>query len=85
MNTLLLWMVILPAVAAVFCVAAPERLAKLIALGSSLAGLVLAVVLYCEFDAANAASMQFLYLAPWITQYQIHFGLGVDGLSFLCF
>ncbi|MCB0416320.1 MAG: NADH-quinone oxidoreductase subunit M [Bdellovibrionaceae bacterium] len=82
MSTLLLWMVTLPTLAAVFCLAAPERLSKLIALGSSLAGLLLAVVLYNEFDASNAANMQFLYLAPWISQYQIHFGLGVDGLSF---
>ncbi|MFM9880720.1 MAG: NADH-quinone oxidoreductase subunit M [Burkholderiaceae bacterium] len=52
-----------------------------IALIGALAGLLVTVPLYSGFVPATAA-MQFVEKAPWIAAFNIHYHLGVDGLSF---
>lgn len=59
-----------------------RQLSKWIALFTSLVGVGFAFVLFQQFDAGNSARMQFSWSIPWITNYGIRFGLGIDGLSF---
>jgi|ERR1700674_2547475 NADH-quinone oxidoreductase subunit M len=56
--------------------------ARLIALIGSLAGFFVAVPLYTEFDLTTA-NMQFSEFKPWIATFNIHYHLGVDGISTL--
>jgi len=51
-----------------------------LALGFSVAAFLLSVPLYVNFDAATAA-MQFTERALWIDTFNIHYALGVDGVS----
>lgn len=51
-----------------------------LALGFSVAAFLLSVPLYVNFDAATAA-MQFTERAVWIGAFNIHYALGVDGVS----
>jgi len=57
-------------------------LARLIALLGALLGLLVALPLYTGFDRMTSA-MQFVELKPWISQFNIHYYLGVDGISLL--
>ncbi len=57
-------------------------LARWLALAGALAGFVVALPLYFEFDAA-AQGMQFVELLPWIESYNINYHLGIDGISLL--
>ncbi len=54
--------------------------AKNLALGFSIAIFLLSVPLYARFDAATAA-MQFTERASWVPAFNIHYALGVDGIS----
>jgi NADH-quinone oxidoreductase subunit M len=56
--------------------------ARYVALGGSLAGLLVALPLYTGFDRTTAA-MQFVEKMAWIPQFNINYHLGVDGLSVL--
>jgi len=51
-----------------------------LALGFSLAVFLLSVPLYTNFDTVTAA-MQFTEHARWIDAFNIHYALGVDGIS----
>jgi len=82
MTNLLPWMVLVPLIGALFCLALPSQFARVFALGTSIVGVVLAGVLYFFFDAATSASLQLAYEVPWIPALQAKFALGVDGLSF---
>jgi NADH-quinone oxidoreductase subunit M len=55
-------------------------LARWIALVGAALGLWVALPLYTGFDATTAA-MQFQELKPWIPHFNIHYHLGVDGIS----
>ena len=55
-------------------------LARWIALAGAALGLWVALPLYTGFDASTAA-MQFQELKPWVPQFNIHYHLGVDGIS----
>ena len=57
-------------------------LARLIALIGSLAGFFVAIPLYTQFDLTTA-NMQFSEFKPWIATFNIHYHLGVDGISML--
>ena len=57
-------------------------LAKIVALLVALAGFLVTIPLYTNFDSAKSA-MQFVEQAPWIPQYNINYFLGVDGISVL--
>ena len=57
-------------------------LARVLALCGALAGLLVALPLYCGFDTATAA-MQFVENRPWIPRFDVNYHLGVDGISML--
>ena len=56
--------------------------ARALALVVALAGFLVTLPLYFDFDHASAA-MQFVERAPWIPSYNITYHLGVDGISML--
>ena len=57
-------------------------LARVIALIGSILGFLVAIPLYTGFDRMTSA-MQFVEMSDWITRYNIHYHLGVDGISML--
>jgi len=57
-------------------------LQRALALVGALAGFLITLPLYGAFDIA-AAGMQFEELVPWIIQFNVHYHLGVDGISVL--
>ena len=57
-------------------------LARLLSLLVALAGFLVTIPLYVNFDTTTSA-MQFVELATWVPQYNINYYLGVDGLSVL--
>src|SRR5690242_19686699 len=56
--------------------------ARWIALVGAVAGFLVTVPLYLHFDTASSA-MQFVEFANWIPRFDIHYHLGVDGISVL--
>ncbi|TSE21465.1 NADH-quinone oxidoreductase subunit M [Tepidimonas alkaliphilus] len=56
------------------------RAVRWIALVGALLGLAVTVPLVAGFDASSAA-MQFVEKAPWIERFNVHYHLGVDGIS----
>ncbi|WP_263771363.1 NADH-quinone oxidoreductase subunit M [Propionivibrio soli] len=57
-------------------------LARMLALLGAVAGLVVTIPLYTNFDLATPA-MQFVELKNWIPRFNINYHLGVDGISML--
>jgi len=57
-------------------------LARKVALVGALLGLLVTIPLYTGFDRMTSA-MQFVELKDWITHFNIHYHLGVDGISML--
>jgi len=57
-------------------------LARVIALVGSILGFVVTIPLYTGFDKMTSA-MQFVELRDWVTHFNIHYHLGVDGISVL--
>ena len=57
-------------------------LARLIALVGAVLGLLVTIPLYTDFDRMTSA-MQFVEMKNWITHFNIHYHLGVDGISVL--
>ena len=57
-------------------------LARWVALLGSLAGFVVSIPLFTGFQSLNGG-MQFVEKAPWIASLNIHYYLGVDGISML--
>ncbi len=53
---------------------------RAVALAGAVAGLLVALPLFTDFDRASAA-MQFVERTPWIAVLSAHYHLGVDGLS----
>src|SRR6266576_815742 len=53
-----------------------------IALVGALAGFLVTIPLYTHFDVSTGA-MQFVELKEWIPRFDIHYHLGVDGISVL--
>jgi len=51
-----------------------------VALIGALLGLAVTVPLYTGFEVGSAA-MQFVERAPWIERFNVHYHLGVDGIS----
>ncbi|MCX7742485.1 MAG: NADH-quinone oxidoreductase subunit M [Tepidimonas sp.] len=56
------------------------RVVRWIALVGALLGLAVTVPLVTGFDSSSAA-MQFVEKAPWIERFQVHYHLGIDGIS----
>ena len=57
-------------------------LARVIALIGATLGFLVTIPLYTGFDKMTSA-MQFVEMHDWITRYNIHYHLGVDGISVL--
>ena len=57
-------------------------LARWVALLGGIAGFVVAIPLYTQFDLINP-DMQFTEMHPWIESFNINYHLGVDGISML--
>ena len=57
-------------------------LARIIALVGAVLGLLVTLPLYTGFDRMTSA-MQFVELKDWITHFNIHYNLGIDGISML--
>jgi len=55
---------------------------RVLALLGALAGFLVTIPLYTGFDL-KSAGMQFVELAPWIDRFNVHYHLGVDGISML--
>ncbi|HXT03921.1 MAG TPA: NADH-quinone oxidoreductase subunit M, partial [Casimicrobiaceae bacterium] len=56
--------------------------ARWIAMIGAIAGFVVTVPLYLHFDASTSA-MQFAEYADWVPRFDIHYHVGVDGISVL--
>lgn len=57
-------------------------LARVIALIGSTLGFLVVIPLYTDFDKMTSA-MQFVELRDWIIRFNVHYHLGVDGISML--
>ena len=57
-------------------------LARIIALVGAVLGFLVTIPLYTGFDTVTSA-MQFVELSDWIVRFNIHYHLGVDGISVL--
>ena len=58
------------------------RLARVIALVGGILGFLVTIPLYTGFDRMTSA-MQFVEMKDWIARFNIHYHLGVDGISVL--
>ena len=56
------------------------RLARWIALATTLTTLAVSVPLYLRFDKSSSA-LQFVESVPWIPSWNVVYGMGVDGIS----
>ncbi|MSO56759.1 MAG: NADH-quinone oxidoreductase subunit M [Acidobacteria bacterium] len=70
----------LPLIGAALIFASPERLARWIALLTTLATLAVSAPLYLRFDKTSGA-LQFVENRPWIPSWNLVYGMGVDGIS----
>jgi NADH-quinone oxidoreductase subunit M len=57
-------------------------LARILALLGAILGFIVTIPLFMGFDKTTSA-MQFVEIHDWITRYNIHYHLGVDGISVL--
>jgi NADH-quinone oxidoreductase subunit M len=57
-------------------------LQRSLALGGAVFGFLVTIPLWVHFDLANPG-MQFVQNLPWIPRFNIHYHLGVDGISML--
>ena len=57
-----------------------DRLARVIALATTLATVAVSAPLYLYFDKASSA-LQFVEVREWIPSWNIAYGMGVDGIS----
>jgi len=79
-TTPLLWLIAIPLIGIFVCVPLSERLSKMVALVFSLLGVIVSMVVWCQFDSASTG-LQMKESWTWISSFNIHFSLGVDGLS----
>ncbi|MGH9336124.1 MAG: complex I subunit 4 family protein, partial [Vicinamibacteria bacterium] len=70
----------LPLLGAVVILLSTERLARRLALATTLLTLAVSWPLYVHFDKTSSA-LQFVESAPWIRSWNIVYGMGVDGIS----
>ncbi|MFE1167745.1 NADH-quinone oxidoreductase subunit M [Nocardiopsis sp. NPDC058789] len=61
--------------------AASAEPAKRLALGFSVATLLLVVAMALNFDTSGAGGLQFEEVYPWIPYFGVHFAVGVDGIA----
>ena len=80
MEQLLLLLLIIPFVGAIATFMSGNN-AKMVALATSLIGLIVAIVMVCNFTPN--AETQFVVNYPWIPEFGIQFYAGVDGISMI--
>lgn len=78
--SLIVWLPVVVGAVLLFLGSRSDALVKGVALIASLAALVLTVVALAGFEGGTAA-MQFQERTVWIQAFDIHYHLGVDGLS----
>jgi NADH-quinone oxidoreductase subunit M len=66
--------------AALILLAGSDRMARWIALATTLATVAASAPLYTYFDKSSSA-LQFVESAAWISSWNISYGMGVDGIS----
>lgn len=76
----------LPLLAALFIVAIPRNYKfaiRLIALWATLASLVTAIIMFCQFNGAliEAGGFRFVQKIPWVASLGINYYVGVDGIN----
>jgi NADH-quinone oxidoreductase subunit M len=71
-----------PIAAGLLALIAGERNARWVALAGAVAGFLVTLPLYTGFDL-QTAGFQFVERMAWIPQFNIHYHLGVDGISLL--
>jgi NADH-quinone oxidoreductase subunit M len=78
-----IWLPILAGVV-VLCSGGERKaaLARWLALVGSIAGFIVALPLYSEFELGRSG-MQFEELRPWIATFNVHYHVGIDGISLL--
>ncbi len=85
-STLLSWVIWLPIVAGLLVLATGSDrnapIARIIALIGAAANVLISIPLFTGFNRLTS-DMQFVELAPWIETFNIHYHLGVDGISVL--
>ncbi len=55
---------------------------RLVALASTLVSMILAVVMFAQFDSASAIKgYKFLQKTPWVESLGISYHVGVDGIN----
>ncbi|MDP1524699.1 MAG: NADH-quinone oxidoreductase subunit M [Rhodocyclaceae bacterium] len=79
--SLAIWIPILGALV-VFSAGNDKKLARWAALAVAIAGFLVTLPLYFNFDVTQAG-MQFVEQRPWIPRFNIEYFLGVDGISML--
>ena len=82
-ENLLSWMIFFPLIGAGFILLVPKRyptLMKLIAVGATIPPLWWAANLYVQFDRWGTG-FQYVEKVPWIRAFNIHYYLGIDGIS----
>ncbi len=82
-SHLLSWMIFFPLIGAGVILFVPKRfptLMKCIALAATLPPLWWASHLYIQFDRLEKG-FQYVERLPWITAFNIHYSLGIDGIS----
>jgi NADH-quinone oxidoreductase subunit M len=72
--------IFLPAIGAAVLFLCGERLARWIALATTLATLAVSSPLYFGFDKTSS-ELQFVESVPWIPSWNVVYGTGVDGIS----
>jgi len=70
----------LPSIGAALIFLCPARLARWIALLTTIATLAISVPLYLQFDKTSSA-LQFVETRPWIPAWNVVYGMGIDGIS----
>ena len=81
--SLTIWVPIIAGILVLFLNHESQKpMARAVALVGSILGLLVAIPLWVGFDNASAA-MQFVQSVLWIPRYNIHYALGVDGISML--
>lgn len=70
----------LPVLGGLLLLISGDRAARPIALLTSVATFILSIPLFSSFDKTTAG-MQFVEKMPWISQFNVNYHLGVDGIS----
>jgi NADH-quinone oxidoreductase subunit M len=81
-DYLLTLLIFLPTVGAVGVLGAGRKALRWTALGTTLAAFVLSLLLLCGYTFSNNGSPQMVADTVWIAAFNVHYKVGIDGLSF---